>query len=520
MFIPQEGVMKTTKLLSVIVAGVVVMICAGMNVFAQNIVFPKIDRHPIAADYHRGKLDSIPAYNPASTDPFKVDLRGYDLSELDLSGSFESLLNADFDDRTIWPSDDRMPGDYNREVIMELGKNPGLGIRSLHDHSVTGRGVGIAIIDQPLLVEHTEYVEQLRLYEEINIDSTTEAQMHGPAVASIACGKTIGVAPEADLYYIACRPGFYDENQIFHYDFTYHAQAVRRILEINRQLPSDHKIRVISISVGWNTSQDGYTEMTAAVNEAKAAGMLVVCSSIEEVHGFKFHGLGREPLDDPESSESFLPGRWWEQAFFNGYPYSDCLKIPMDSRATASPTGDDEYVFYRDGGWSWSIPYIAGVYALAAQVNPAVTPEQFWDIAMSTGRWRDVTSDSGATVSLGPIIDPPAIIEELEISISPGVESEDTNPGLFMLHNPYPNPFNPSTTISYQIHEKTRVNLTVFTLNGQVVKTMVDNEEEAGYHSVIWYGTDSSGMKVASGIYLYRLKAGDFSKTQKMTFVR
>ncbi len=54
-----------------------------------------------------------------------------------------------------------------------------------------------------LLVDHQEYRDRIRLYEEINIDKGTPAQMHGAAVASIAVGKTVGVAPEADLYYIA-----------------------------------------------------------------------------------------------------------------------------------------------------------------------------------------------------------------------------------------------------------------------------------------------------------------------------
>jgi hypothetical protein len=85
----------------------------------------------------------------------------------------------------------------------------------------------------------------------------------------------------------------------------------------------------------------------------------------------------------------------------------------MDSRTTASPTGNSEYVFYREGGWSWSIPYIAGMYALAAQVNPKLTPELFWAQAMKTGRTIDLEHD-GKTFHLGPILDPPALIDNLQ----------------------------------------------------------------------------------------------------------
>ncbi|HEY3474798.1 MAG TPA: hypothetical protein VGK56_09330 [Anaerolineales bacterium] len=56
------------------------------------------------------------------------------------------------------------------------------------------------------------------------------------------------------------------------------------------------------------------------------------------------------------------------------------------TRTTASPTGTKDYVFYRQGGWSWSIPYLAGMYALETQVQPEITPEQFWDTALDTGK--------------------------------------------------------------------------------------------------------------------------------------
>jgi hypothetical protein len=95
-----------------------------------------------------------------------LDLRGCDLSKLDLRNSINDLLYASFDDRTVWPVPNRMPSDFDSKRIMELGKNPGLGVHSLHKRGITGRGVGIAILDQPLLVDHQEYGDRLRLYEE------------------------------------------------------------------------------------------------------------------------------------------------------------------------------------------------------------------------------------------------------------------------------------------------------------------------------------------------------------------
>jgi hypothetical protein len=357
---------------------------------------------------------SIPTYNPDSDQMWQMDLRSYDLSELDLSKSYDDLMYADFDSQTIWPPTDRMPQDFDWQQIMELGKNPGLGIRQLHAQNITGYGVGIAIIDQTLLVDHQEYAQQLRLYEETSDiqGGWLETQMHGPAVASIAVGKTVGVAPGADLYYIAtsfCNTtGSYDGN-----DYSCLAQSVYRILEINKTLPPDRKIRVISISVGWGPKSIGYAEITAATKDAKDAGLLVICSSVEAVHGFMFHALGRAPLADPDQFESYEPGLWWAKQYYEGEQFSDRLLVPMDSRTTASPGGIDEYVFYREGGWSWSIPYIAGVYALAAQVKPTITPDEFWRLALQTGQTIEFKHE-GRTFRLGPILDPIALVVELQ----------------------------------------------------------------------------------------------------------
>lgn len=372
------------------------------------LILPQIKDHPAPADWQRGAMTTVPTYDPDSSEIWQMDLRSYDVSALDLRASVDDLLHADFDSRTVWPTAGRMPPDFDRERILALGKNPGLGVHELHAQGITGRGVSIAIIDQSLLTEHQEYIDQLQWYETSD-GGVSMASMHGAAVASIAVGKTVGVAPEADLYYIGVSGGL---EILFPYYHSY-AQGIRRILQINEQLPQDQKIRVISISLGWSRQGSGYYDVVAAVEEAKAQGILVVCSSIEKAYGFKFHGLGRFPLADPDAFGAYEPGTWWAKWFYDGDRFSDRLLVPMDSRTTASPTGADEYVFYRQGGWSWAIPYIAGVYALAAQVDPTITPERFWGLAMETGRTIELEHD-GKVVSLGPIIDPVTLVDALQ----------------------------------------------------------------------------------------------------------
>jgi hypothetical protein len=248
------------------------------------------------------------------------------------------------------------------------------------------------------------------LYEEQG--RVGSATMHGAAVASITAGKTTGVAPEADLYYVAA-----DEctgNGSGEVDFSCLAKAVRRILEVNQQLPPDRRIRVLSMSIGWSPENKGYAEIQSAIQSIRDAGVFVICSSEWEIYGFNFHALGRFPLADPDAFDSYEPGLWWAKRFYQGQmELNDTLLVPMDSRTTASPTGNAEYVFYREGGWSWAIPHIAGVYALAAQVRLNVTPDLFWSTALHTGRTIQL-DHGGKTYSFGTILDPVALIRALQ----------------------------------------------------------------------------------------------------------
>jgi hypothetical protein len=127
----------------------------------------------------------------------------------------------------------------------------------------------------------------------------------------------------------------------------------------------------------------------------------------------QFHGLGRDPLADPNTFQSYAPGLWWQQWFFDQGFSSDVLMVPMDSRTTASPTGTEDYAFYREGGWSWSIPYLAGTYALAVQVKPDITPEEFWAIALQTGQTIQIQHD-GKDYEFGIILDPQALVEAIK----------------------------------------------------------------------------------------------------------
>ena len=84
----------------------------------------------------------------------------------------------------------------------------------------------------------------------------------------------------------------------------------------------------------------------------------------------------------------------------------------------------------------------------------------------------------------------------------------------------FPNPFNPTTTINYQLPKDSQIALVIYNMLGQEVKTLVNDNLDAGYYSVTWDGTDNSGKMIASGEYLYSITADDFNKNMKMVFLK
>lgn len=109
---------------------------------------------------------------------------------------------------------------------------------------------------------------------------------------------------------------------------------------------------------------------------------------------------------------------------------------------------------------------------------------------------------------------------ELDLDANTNVESQSSSkPTVFKLNQNYPNPFNPGTVISYELPNDSPVQLEIYNSLGQRVRTMVDSWQEAGFHGMIWDGTDDDGHGLASGVYFYRLHAGTFNESRKMVLV-
>jgi len=198
------------------------------------------------------------------------DLRGKDLSTKNLVDvPVDILRTTEFDTETIWPEKEKLPKNFDPEKLLEESKNPGLGIKELHEQGITGQGVVVAIIDQKLDIGHPEYKNSIIDYKEYDEAGKEEVSMHGPAVASLLVGKDCGVAPGARLVYKATPSGR---------SFLSEAQALKDIIEDNKNVPQNEKVRVVSCSIDYmlENPETGLDEWVNALGKAKEAGIFVV----------------------------------------------------------------------------------------------------------------------------------------------------------------------------------------------------------------------------------------------------
>ena len=101
-----------------------------------------------------------------------------------------------------------------------------------------------------------------------------------------------------------------------------------------------------------------------------------------------------------------------------------------------------------------------------------------------------------------------------------GVSPGTTVPQSFILHQNYPNPFNPITQIKYELPKVSLVNITIYDMMGRQIRTLINNQQDAGYKSVQWNATNDAGQPVGAGLYLYTIQAGEFRQTKKMVLLK
>ncbi len=102
------------------------------------------------------------------------------------------------------------------------------------------------------------------------------------------------------------------------------------------------------------------------------------------------------------------------------------------------------------------------------------------------------------------------------------VSNDESNqlPTAFNLYNNYPNPFNPTTQIRYNLSEDAMVSITIYDIMGRSIRSLVNSKQTAGYRSIRWDGKNNLGEPVSAGMYIYTIQAGEFRQTKKMVLLK
>lgn len=297
-----------------------------------------------------------------------------DIRSLDLSKSGNIIPTLWFNKNTKWPDKSKMPTDVNPENLLEDAMNPGLGVMGLHSRGITGKGVNVAIIDQPMCTDHPEYKGKIAKYKEFC--DVSENSMHGPAVTSLLVGEKTGTAPDARIYYAA--------TPTWNADASYQAKALDWIIQENSKLAANEKIRVVSVSAALSGPGSPFTKNNdkwdKAVERAKAKGILILdCSENNGIIGSAFFS----DLNDIDNVKKCLPGFPGEG---NRARERNLIMVPTSPRTTAEEyiKSNCSYQYTGRGGLSWAIPYCSGVLAMGWQICPELTSNEIVDILFKT----------------------------------------------------------------------------------------------------------------------------------------
>jgi len=114
------------------------------------------------------------------------------------------------------------------------------------------------------------------------------------------------------------------------------------------------------------------------------------------------------------------------------------------------------------------------------------------------------------------------LIDDVEVDVVVSEDDEVIKPNRTMLLSNFPNPFNPETSIRFQVQGSRFVNIEIFNIRGQLVRTLLDGKKEfgEGVHSVVWDGRDDNDNQVGSGIYLYKMTAGGYQSVRRMLLMK
>ena len=336
------------------------------------------------------KFEKLEMKQPVSVDYIK-DTRRYDVrlqagvalsEDIDWSNSREVFDFLSFDDKNFSNTPkEHLPEGYDPKQVFDNGKSSGLGIDEVHANGYTGEGVSYAIIDSGTLDYKGNQHNDIK-FKEYNVSKYAAGEVnhyHGRAVSYIAQE----IAPKADLYYYATNNGGEMNAPVL--------DNLKQILEKNKSLPDDKKIKFVSMSMPLY----GREEAKKVVAELEAQGVWVYYSGCKEDDQTGYLGK-KDPMGNPDDFDNYqIENGSMTFVEPNGKEFTkireDLLYINSGDRTVPDPSSPTAYRHDSRASQSWSIPVIAGYYTLACQADPSMTKEKFMRLAEETAQIKTST---------------------------------------------------------------------------------------------------------------------------------
>ncbi len=271
---------------------------------------------------------------------------------------------------------------------------------------------------------------------------------------------------------------------------------------------SDHRTSLIVCGNGIASDLNGSPSPAAAQLLADYCGVALVDESYFDLAGGNAFIPKITAVPDPGNA---LWHTTWGDSFY--LFQSTCpWRVKFD---VLDKTGPGEYALsYPDYGGS---PYYAGIYSYRTS-DSGQDIRTMW-FGFSFMYIRDSWEYDAYTPIMRNIVLRDIISWQCGDTNADITEIDDV-PLVNSLSRNFPNPFNPTTDISFGMREKGHVTLRIYDVAGRLVRTLVDEVRDAGMHNAAWDGTNGRGTAVASGVYFYRMKTAQFEQTRKMVLLR
>lgn len=265
---------------------------------------------------------------------------------------FKTIRRVPFSTKTVFP--DKHPFHFDKSIYHVDDD-----IKKMHDIGIDGSGINVAIIDFTFETIPNELKECLVYYKEYN--ENTEVHFHGTTVASQLCGKNLGVAPKASLWFYGTGQG---GNNI-------KKDALLALKDIYEQNQRGANIKVINISGSVYRQNPEFIEI---YKNLLNQGCYIIDSLLFDEN---FTSINQ----DANTGELYYSD--W-QLLSMGNELASKIAIKTGGKMTPLVTTEKDYLYCGQATYSWSIPILAGYFILALQIKPELTYDEFVDLARTT----------------------------------------------------------------------------------------------------------------------------------------